>query len=133
MGFDTEYSASTTLGSVPDNVVGDDNNYQTISGARSKVARVVVSEYKDVDGVGFGNKAWKLLEREQDTPHNRTLLKFHTEQALKPIVTAGEIKDVEVTVDNVADAQGVGMLVRFFDVREGDISTAGFIAPWGKQ
>lgn len=132
MGFDTEYSASTTLGSTPDNVVGADGNYSQISGARSKVARVVVAEWKLIDGVGFGNKAWALLAREQDTPHNRTLLAYHTEQAIKPIVDAGEIRDVEIITGDIAQAEGVGMLVRFFDVREGDTATLGFIAPWGK-
>lgn len=133
MPNDIEYSASTTLGSVPDNVVGTDNNYQTITGARSKVARVVMSEWKDVDGEGFGNKAWKLLEREQDTQGNRTLLEFHTMQAIKPLIDAGEIRDVEITTGDPANAQGVGMLIKFFDVREGDESTHGFIAPWGKS
>ena len=132
MGFDTEYSASTTLGSIPDNVVGDDNNYRQISGARSKVGRVVCAEYKLIDGVGIGNKAWKLLERELDTPHNRTLLAFHTKEAIEPIRKAGEIKDVEITTgDGVGGA--AAMLVKFFDVREGDVATLGFIAPWGKS
>ena len=132
MGYDTEYSASTTLGGVPDNVVGDDNNYRQISGARSKVGRLVCSEYKVIDGVGFGNKAWKLLGRELDTPHNRTLLAFHTDQAIKPLKTAGEIRDLEITTgDGVGGA--AALLVKFFDVREGDTATLGFISPWGKQ
>ena len=132
MGFDVEYGASTTLGSIPDNVVGDDNNYKTISGARSKVGRLVCSEYKVIDDVDFGNKAWKLLERELDTPHNRTLLAFHTEQAVKPLKTAGEIRDLEITTgDGVGGA--AALLVKFFDVREGDTATLGFISPWGKQ
>jgi hypothetical protein len=134
MSYDTEYSASTTLGSVPDNVVGDDNNYRQISGARSKAARLICAEYKDIDGEGFGNRAWKLLERELDTPHNRALLAYHTEQAIKPLADAVEIRDVEITTGDLANQpEGVGMLVKFFDVREGDTSIAGFIAPWGKQ
>jgi uncharacterized hydantoinase/oxoprolinase family protein len=133
MSFDTLYSASTTLGSIPDNVVGDDGNYRQISGARSRVARTICAEWKEIDGESIGNKAWRLLERELDTPHNRTLLAFHTEQSVKSLVDAGDIRDLEITTGDAANTQGVGMLVKFFDVREGDISTAGFIAPWGKS
>lgn len=133
-GYDTEYSASTTLGSVPDNVVGDDNNYRLISGARSKAARLVCADHKIIDGVSFGNKAWKLLARELDTPHNRTLLAFHTEQAIKPLVQSREIKDLEITTGDPASMPaGAAMLVKFFDVRQGDTATLGFISPWGKQ
>ena len=131
MPNDFKYSATTANGG-PDNEMGTNNNYETITGARGKVARCIISEYKEIDGEGIGNRAWELLERAQDTPTNRQLFKFHTENAIKWLVDNGEIRDVEIFVDDVARAKGLGMLVRFFDVREGDIATDGFLAPWGK-
>jgi len=131
MSYDIEYDAGPESG--PDNIVGDDNNYRQISGARCKVARCIVAEWKDIDGEGMGNRAWKLLEREQDTPHNRSLLAYHTENAIKWFVDNGEIRDLKITTGDAAYREGVGMLVEFFDVREGDTSTTGFIAPWGKS
>jgi len=133
MGYDTEYNASTTMGNGPDNTIDATNNYTQITGARSKVGRCVVAEWKEVDGEGIGNRAWALLAREQDTPTNRQLLAFHTENAVKWLVDNGEIRDLEVIVDDVAYSDAMGLLVRFFDVREGDTATLGFIAPWGKK
>jgi phage gp46-like protein len=129
MGYDIEYNAGTEGG--PDNIMGDDNNYVQITGAASKVGRSVVAEWKDIDGEGFGNRAWKLLERELDTPTNRQLLAYHTEQALKWLVDNKWISNLVITVDDPAYLTGVAMLVSFTDTRSGDTSTLGFIAPWG--
>jgi phage gp46-like protein len=130
MGYDVRYSASTSQDG-PDNVLGDDNNYETHTGAASKVGRCVTAWYKDIDGEGMGNRAWELLEREQDTPSNRQLLVYHTEQALKWLVDNKEIAELVVEADDPLGLTGVGLLVSFKDTRTGDSSTLGFIAPWG--
>jgi len=129
---DTKYNAST-VGGGPDNIMGDDNNYETVTGAISKVGRVVASEWKDINGESFGNRAWKALEREQDTPANRQLLVHYTMQALQPLIDSGDIADVEITHDDPTYLTGAAMLIRYTDVRSGDTSTDGFIAPWGKM
>ena len=133
MPYDVEYNAGLNAG--PDNIMGDDNNYRLVTGAACKVGRCVVAEYKEIDGEGFGNRAWKLLAREQDTPSNRQLLIYHTENALKWLLgdstRPGEIKDLVVTVDDPTYLEGVGLLVTFTDVRTQDTSTLGFISPWG--
>jgi hypothetical protein len=131
MTYDTEYNAGLESG--PDYIMGDDNNYRQISGNASKVGRCVVSEFKMVDGEPMGNKAWVELARAQDTPTNRQLLAYHTENALKWLVDNGKIKDLEVTTGDPAYQKGVGLLVTFTDVPTGDTSTAGFLAPWGKM
>lgn len=132
-GYDTKYNASTTLGNGPDNVVGDDNNYEQITGAISKAGRTIQSDAKNIDGEWIGNKAWKELARELDTPSNRQLLVYYTEQALKPLVDSGEIADVEITHDDSSAGPGAALRVRFTDVNSGDTATLGFISPWGKS
>jgi phage gp46-like protein len=129
MGYDYEYNAGLDGG--PDHIVGTDNNYVQITGAASKVGRCVIAEWKDIDGEGMGNRAWKLLEREMDTETNRQLLAYHTEQALKWLVDNKEIADIEITVGDPEYGTAVAMLVRFTDVRTGQTSTLGFVAPWG--
>ncbi len=130
MPYDTEYNAGLEGG--PDNIMGDDNNYRQVTGAACKVGRCVVAEAKQIDGEWIGNRAWVLLAREQDTPANRQLLIYHTENSVKWLVGQKEIKDLEVTADDPTYLKGVGMLVTFTDVRTGDTSTLGFIAPWGQ-
>jgi len=129
MPYDIEYNAG--LNSGPDNIMGTDNNYRQITGAACKVGRCVVAEYKEIDGEGFGNRAWVELARGQDTPANRQLLAYHTENAVKWLVDHKEIKDLEITVDDPTYIDGVGMLVTFVDIRTGDTATLGFISPWG--
>ena len=129
MGYDVEYNAGTVGG--PDNVMDATNNYALVTGAACKVGRCVIAEYKEIDGEGFGNRAWKLLARAQDTPSNRQLLAYHTERALKWLVDNKEISSLEITVGDPAYGTGVAMLVKFTDTRSGDTSTLGFIAPWG--
>jgi hypothetical protein len=132
VSYDVKYNASTTLGNGPDNVVGSDNNYETITGAASMVGRAVVSEAKQIDGEWIGNRAWKKLERELDTQSNRQLLVHYTEKAVQPLVDNGKITDLEITHDDSSVGNGAAMLVKFKDVRTGDTATLGFIVPWGK-
>lgn len=131
MSKDTEYNAGLEGG--PDNVMGDDNNYRQISGSSSKVGRCVIAEAKKIDGEWIGNRAWKLLERAQDTPTNRQLFAYHTQASLKWLVDNKRIKDLEITTGDAAYMKGLGMLVKYTDVLTGDTSTDGFIAPWGKM
>ena len=130
MSYDVSYNAGPDAG--PDNVVGSDNNYELVSGATSKVGRCVVAEAKLIDGEWIGNRAWKELTRAQDTITNRQKFVYFTEQALKWLVDNKHIKDLEVTSGDPDNSTGVGLLVKFTDVRSGDTSTLGFIAPWGK-
>ena len=128
-GYDREYNAGLDAG--PDGVLDDTNNYNTITGATAKAGRAIVAEYKEIDGVGFGNRAWALLKRAQDTTTNRELLRYHTEQALKFLVDSKQISDLEITVGDPAYGGGAGMLVTFTDTATGDTSRLGAIAPWG--
>ncbi|MEE9367155.1 MAG: hypothetical protein V3W44_10735 [Dehalococcoidales bacterium] len=133
MPYDVHYNAGLEGG--PDNIMGADNNYEVVTGAACKVGRCVVAEAKLIDGEWIGNLAWTKLARAQDTPGNRQLLVYHTENSVKWLVgdssRPGEIKDLVVTADDPAYLTGVGLLVTFTDVRTGDVSTLGFIAPWG--
>jgi len=130
MPLDIYYNAaSDVIG--PDNVLGSDGNYETTPGATAKVGRCVMSEYRVIDGVPFGNKAWKALQRASDTLQNRALLKRYTEEAIKPIQDAGEIRDLEVTVDDPANLKGAAMLITFYDIRQKDTVTIGVLSPWG--
>ncbi len=131
MSKDTEYNAGTEGG--PDHVMGDDNNYRQVTGASSKVGRCVAAEAKQIDGEWIGNRAWKKLERSQDTPTNRRLFAHHTEAALKWLVDNKRIKDLNIETGDPAYLLGLGMLVKYTDVLTGDTSTDGFIAPWGKM
>lgn len=131
MPKDIKYDASTD-GLGPDNVLGSDNNYETVYGATSKAARAIVAEYRLLDGVPFGNKAWQALRRETDTQENRNLLKRYTEEALKPLVDSGDIANLEITVDDPATLKGLGMLITFTDVRQQDTANIGILAPWGR-
>lgn len=131
MSYDVKYNAGLSKG--PDNTVGDDNNYETVSGAVSKVGRCVVAEAKKIDGEWIGNQAWKKLKREQDTPTNRQLLAYYTELSLKWLVDNRHIKNLEVSTGDPDSGGGAALLVKFTDVRSGDTSTLGFITPWGKQ
>ena len=79
MPLDVKYNAGSA-DSLPDNVVGDDNNYETTTGAISKAGRLLMAEYKVIDGIGFGNRAWAELRRASDTSVNRELLKRYCEE-----------------------------------------------------
>lgn len=132
MPYDIEYNATTTTDVVgPDNIMDTAGNYNRITGSRSKVGRCVAAWYKEIDGVGFGNRAWKELQRELDTVANRAILKRYIEQAIQPLIASGEIAEVEVTVDDAVRLKGLGAQIKFKDVREGDDSTLGVISPWG--
>lgn len=138
MPYDIEYNATAVdvgkdapVGAQGgDNIVGTDGNYNTITGARSKVGRLISSEYRLIDGVPFGNKAWTELRRASDTTQNRALLKRYIEDAIKPLVESGEIKDLVVTVDDAELLKGLGAQVSFTDAREGDTATMGVLSPW---
>jgi hypothetical protein len=130
MPLDIKYNASSA-GIGPDNVLGSDNNYETTPGATSKAGRLIAAEYRPIDGVPFGNKAWKALERASDTTENRALLKRYLEECLAPLVASGEIRDLVVTVDDPTTLKGLGALVTFYDVKQRDTSTLGVLAPWG--
>jgi len=128
-GYDRQYDAGAEGG--PDGVIDATNNYATLTGSAAKVGRAVIAEFKLIDGEEFGNRAWALLHRAQDTPTNRELMRYHTEQAVKWLVDGKLIKDLEITVDDTNIPPGVGMLVSFTDVQTGDTSRLGFLAPWG--
>jgi len=132
MSYDVNYNAGGGSGG-PDNVIDTTtNNYELISGSRSKVGRSIISEYKEIDGIGFGNKAWAELRRANDTQVNRHLLEYYTEQSIKWLIDSVMIKDVIITTGEAAMLLGLGMLVEFTDVKTGDTSTLGFIAPWDR-
>lgn len=108
----------------------DTNNYQTFTGATSKAARLLMGDYKLIDGIPFGNRARLALQRETDSVTNRELLKRYIQDAVKPLVDSGEIRDLVVTIDDPVGADGVAAKVEFYDVRFGDTSALGVIAPW---
>lgn len=131
MGYDVKYDATDGTG-VPDNVLGDDNNYELITGAQSKVARAVMMRAKRVDGEWVGNRGWVELEREGDTEENRQRMVYYTEQALAPLVSSGDIKNLVVSHGDGVKGSGA-IKVEFYDVRKGDTGRLGFIGPWGKK
>lgn len=131
MPYDRKYNATQGDGIGPDNVVGDDNNYELTTGATSKAGRLVASHFRVIDGIPFGNRAWTELKRASDTPTNRELLKRYTKEALQPLVDNGDITDLTIEVDDPQGRTGVGMKITFTDRREGDTATLGIVPPWG--
>jgi hypothetical protein len=125
--MDIEYNAGAAG---PDNVMDSTSNYTRVRGAACKVGRAVVARYKEIDGEGFGNRAWAELEREQDTPANRQLLVYYTEQALKFLVKSQEIKSLIVEVGDAVGITGAALLVSFTDTRTGSTQTLSYISPW---
>jgi len=132
MPYDVQYNATAVSGAQGgDNVIDSDGlNYLKTTGATSKAGRLVSAEYRLIDGVGFGNKAWVELRRAADTTENRGLLKRYLEEALKPLEDAGEIKDLVIVVDDAARGKGLGAQITFTDVRQGDTASLGIIPPW---
>ena len=131
MGYDRKYNASQGSGFGPDNVLGDDLNYERTTGASSRAGRVVASHFRIIDGIPFGNRAWSELKRASDTPTNRELFKRYCIEALKPLVDNGDISDLSVETGDPQGRSGLAIKISFYDKREGDTATIGVIPPWG--
>ena len=126
-----------------DNVLSDSTgSYEWTSAARPIVERSVCCQYRVIDGVGVGNRAWTELERGFNTDADREKLKRFTREAIQWIVSEGMIRpptgESEVVIE-VDDAVGVSGLantaavrIQFFDVPAGHDDEVSVTAPpWG--
>jgi hypothetical protein len=112
-----------------DNSIASTGNYATTTSAVPKVLRLLTCEYREIDGLPFGNRGWSAGRGATTTAEEREVFTRHCYAALLPLVNAGLIADLVITV--VLAAKGtVGVQVEFRDVPAG-ISETISIAPWG--
>jgi hypothetical protein len=111
----------------------NDGNYLTGPGAYPKAARLLISEYCEIDGVGFGNRMYTELARSNDTSENREIAKRCCEAALAPLVATGEIRDLVITVDASSnDPKAQGIKAAFWDAIAGQSAEVITMPPWSR-
>lgn len=119
------------------NYIGGENseaatgNYETTTSAVPKVLRMLTCEYREIDGLPFGNRAWAAGRGATTTAEEREVFTRHCDAALQPLVNLGLISEVKITVELVPEAKGtVAVQVAFRDIPAGTTETLS-IAPWG--
>jgi hypothetical protein len=112
-----------------DNAVTAIGNYETTTSTVPKVLRLVSCHYREIDGLAFGNKAWLAGRGATDTPESREVFRRHTMAAVLPLISAGLISEVAITVEPVVNGS-VGVRIAFRDLTSGTTEALS-IAPWG--
>jgi hypothetical protein len=117
------------------NYIGGDNslastaNYETTTSAVPKVLRLLTCEYRLIDGLDFGNRAWGAGRGATTTEEEREVFKRHCYAALLPLVNAALIADLVITLE-LAGRGTVAVQVAFRDIPAGTSEIIS-IAPWG--
>jgi len=116
-----------------------DKNYSYVSAVTPKIERCIMARYRVFGVVPFGNRGWETLEREQDTPITRELMRRYTLDSIQWAIDEGLIRpqlgedEVIVEVDDALHPNGgVGVRVAYYDVPAGRDDEVVTIPPWGK-
>jgi hypothetical protein len=113
-----------------ENELAANNNYATTTSATPKVLRMLKSEYRNIDGIDFGNRGWLAGRGAGDTQADREVFKRHCYAALLPLINTGLISDVVIDIESSTKGT-VGILVSYRDIPAGTIENLS-LSPWGK-
>lgn len=112
-----------------DHVDGEDGNWATSTGAWPKVVREMETDATELDGEPYGNRARLAVERGPDGPAAREMIRMYYLEVGRRYLATGEIRDLEVEVDDVVGTDGPGVRVGFLDVLAGKAYTT-TLKPW---
>lgn len=105
--------------------VWSDGDYETTPGAWPAMIREMESDYEELEDeitgepIPYGNRAWSQVERGFDGPEDRQLVERYYREVGDRYTRIGKIEDLEITVDDVSGLEGMGVLVKAFDVQAG--------------